>query len=99
MELQSAALIGSGIAIGFATLGPGIGIGMAVSAMLDSSARQPELAGKQLTNMFIGAALIEVLALLGFLISIMLFNFGTAAPEMHAPPAHDVEAHVEIIKE
>lgn len=87
MEIQSAALIGAGLAIGFGTLGPGIGIGLSVSSMLDSSARQPELAGKQLTNMFIGAALIEVLALLAFLISIMLFNFGTATPAAHADSA------------
>jgi len=80
MDIQSAALVGAGIAIGVGTLGPGIGIGMAVSSMLQSSARQPEMTQKLLTNMFIGAALIEVLALLAFVISFMLFNFGTATP-------------------
>ena len=82
MDIQFAALIGAGLAIGFGTLGPGIGIGLVVSSMLSSSARQPELMGKLLTNMFIGAALIEVLALLAFLISYLLFAFGTK--ETHA---------------
>ncbi|MFA6989347.1 MAG: ATP synthase F0 subunit C [Candidatus Gastranaerophilaceae bacterium] len=79
MDIQAAALIGSGLAMGFGVLGPGLGIGMAVSAAINGTARQPELGNKLLTQMFIGAALIEVLGLLSFLIAIMLVLYGIKA--------------------
>lgn len=50
----------------FATLGPALGIGMLVAKTQEGTARQPEVAGALRTNMFIGAALIEALGLLGF---------------------------------
>ena len=54
------------IGYGLATLGPGIGIGIVVGKTQEGTARQPEVAGALRTNMFIGAALIEALGLLGF---------------------------------
>lgn len=54
------------IGYGLATLGPALGIGMVVSKTQEGTARQPEVAGALRTNMFIGAALIEALGLLGF---------------------------------
>ena len=54
------------IGYGIATLGPGIGIGLVVAKTQEGTARQPEVAGALRTNMFIGAALIEALGLLGF---------------------------------
>nr|WP_300337470.1 ATP synthase F0 subunit C [Actinomyces sp.] len=54
------------IGYGLATLGPAIGIGMLVAKTQEGTARQPEVAGALRTNMFIGAALIEALGLLGF---------------------------------
>ena len=50
------------IGYGLATLGPGIVVGKTQ----EGTARQPEVAGALRTNMFIGAALIEALGLLGF---------------------------------
>lgn len=54
------------IGYGLATLGPGIGIGILVGKTQEATARQPEVAGALRTNMFIGAALVEALALIGF---------------------------------
>lgn len=54
------------IGYGLATLGPAIGIGMLVAKTQEGTARQPEVAGALRTNMFIGAALVEALGLLGF---------------------------------
>ncbi|RBP97673.1 ATP synthase F0 subunit C [Bifidobacterium aemilianum] len=51
---------------GLAAVGPGIGLGIVVGKTLESMARQPEMASKLQTVMFIGLALIEVLGLLGF---------------------------------
>lgn len=51
---------------GIAAIGPALGLGIVVGKALESTARQPEIAGKLQTLMFIGAALIELLGLLGF---------------------------------
>ncbi len=53
------------IGYGLATLGPGIGLGILVGKALEGMARQPEVAGTLRTNMFIGVAFVEVLALIG----------------------------------
>ena len=49
------------IGYGIGTLGPGIGL-----------ARQPEMSGKIQTIMFIGLALVEVLALIGFVAALII---------------------------
>lgn len=54
------------IGYGIATLGPALGIGMLVGKTQEATARQPEVAGRLFTNMIIGAALVEALALIGF---------------------------------
>ena len=54
------------IGYGLATLGPAIGIGLLGAKTQEGTARQPEVAGALRTNMFIAAALIEALGLLGF---------------------------------
>ena len=53
------------IGYGLATLGPGIGIGMLVGKALEGMARQPEATGVLRTNMFLGIAFTEALALIG----------------------------------
>ena len=54
---------------GLATLGPGVGLGLLVGKALESMARQPEAAGMVRTTMFIGIAVVEALALLGFVLA------------------------------
>ena len=64
-ELKGAlALIGYGAA----AIGPGIGIGVVVGNAVQAMARQPEAAGMVRTNMFLGIALTEALALIGLLL-------------------------------
>ncbi len=53
-----------GIGFGLCAIGAGIGVGQIVAAALNGIARQPEQAGKIQTVMFIGAALVEGVALL-----------------------------------
>lgn len=57
---------------GLATLGPGLGIGILVSGTQEATARQPEVAGRLFTNMIIGAALVEALALIGFVLAFIV---------------------------
>lgn len=52
---------------GLATLGPGIGLGILIGKALEGMARQPEATAVLRTNMFIGIALVEALALLGII--------------------------------
>ncbi|KFJ08269.1 ATP synthase F0 subunit C [Bifidobacterium tsurumiense] len=59
------------IGYGLATLGPGIGLGILFGKAMESTARQPEMSGRIQTIMFIGLALVEVLALIGFVAVIM----------------------------
>ena len=56
---------------GIGTLGPGIGLGILFGKAMESTARQPEMSGKIQTIMFIGLALVEVLALIGFVTALM----------------------------
>jgi F-type H+-transporting ATPase subunit c len=53
------------VAYGLAAIGPGVGIGLIFGHGVEAMARQPEAAGMIRTNMFIGFALTEALALLG----------------------------------
>ena len=53
------------IGYGLAAIGPGIGIGLIFGHGVEAMARQPEAAGMIRTNMFIGFALTEALALIG----------------------------------
>lgn len=54
------------IGYGLAAIGPGIGIGLIFGNGVQAIARQPEAYGVIRQNMFIGFALAEALALLGF---------------------------------
>ena len=56
------------IGYGLATLGPGIGIGILVGKTQEATARQPEVGSRLFSNMMIGAALVEALCLIGFVL-------------------------------
>jgi F-type H+-transporting ATPase subunit c len=66
--------LGAGLAIGLAGLGCGIGQGNAASGAVQGIARNPGAAGQIQTPMIIGLALIESIALYGFVIGILLFG-------------------------
>jgi F-type H+-transporting ATPase subunit c len=54
------------VAYGLAAIGPGVGIGLIFGHGVEAMARQPEAAGMIRANMYIGFALTEALALIGF---------------------------------
>lgn len=56
------------VAYGLAAIGPGIGIGIVVGKTIESIARQPEMTGPLRTNMFLGIAFTEALALIGLVV-------------------------------
>jgi F-type H+-transporting ATPase subunit c len=73
-NLHYLAQIGAGVAAGGAAIGAGIGNGHVIAAMIEGTARQPELEGKLRSNMFIGVGLVEAVPILGFVISLLLLN-------------------------
>jgi F-type H+-transporting ATPase subunit c len=69
---EGVATIGKGLVYGLAAIGPGIGVGLVFSSAIEAMARQPETAGETRTTMFLGFALIEALALIGFVLSFII---------------------------
>jgi F-type H+-transporting ATPase subunit c len=57
------------IGYGLAAIGPGVGIGLIFAAYIQATARQPESAGLTRTYLFVGFAIVEALALLGFVLA------------------------------
>lgn len=74
------AYLGAGLSMGLAAIGPGVGEGTLFGKVIEGVARQPELEGRLRNMAFIWFAIIEVLALLGFVIAFMLM--GQANPAM-----------------
>ena len=57
---------------GLAAIGAGIGIGRATASTVEAIARQPEMKDELRANLILGAALIEGVALLGGVISLLI---------------------------
>ncbi len=60
------------LAFGLGAIGPAFGIGIVGSKTIESMARQPEMAGRLQTTMFIALGMIEAIALLGFVLAFVL---------------------------
>ena len=71
MEMQFA-YMGAGIGAGLCAIGAGLGIGRLEGSAMESIARQPEAVGDIRTNMILTAALIEGVALIGEVVSLLV---------------------------
>lgn len=60
------------LAIGLGAIGPGIGIGLLVAKGLEAIGRNPEAAPKIQTNMILGIAFAEAIAIYALVISLIL---------------------------
>ncbi len=67
-----ALFIGSGLAIGLAGLGAGIGMGSAIRGGLEGISRNPGVMNKLFTYLLVGVALIESIAIYGLVVSLIL---------------------------
>ncbi|NJK79265.1 MAG: ATP synthase F0 subunit C [Chloroflexaceae bacterium] len=79
MDEYGLRMIATALAIGLGAIGPGIGVGIIVSGALQAIGRNPEAQGTIVTNMFIGIAFAEALAIFGLVIS-FLIGFGILQP-------------------
>ena len=68
----SLAVMGAGIGAGLVAIGAGLGIGKIGASAMEGMARQPEASGKIQGAMLIIAALIEVAALFGLVICLLI---------------------------
>ena len=57
------------IGYGLGVIGAGIGIGLAAYGAATGMARQPEMQGRLFTVFILGAAFVEALALIGFVVA------------------------------
>lgn len=64
------------VGYGLAAIGPGIGIGLIFGHGVEAMARQPEAAGLIRSNMYIGFALTEALALIGIVLPFIFHGVG-----------------------
>jgi F-type H+-transporting ATPase subunit c len=59
------------IGYGASAIGSGIGVGIVFGMGMQAIARQPEARGVIQTNIYLGMALVEALAILGFVLAII----------------------------
>lgn len=60
------------IGYGVSAIGSGIGVGIVFGMGMQAIARQPEARGVIQTNIYLGMALVEALAILGFVLAIIV---------------------------
>ena len=58
--------------MGLGTLGPGLAIGMIIAKAMEAIGRNPEAASKIQTNMILGAAFAEAVAVYALVIALIL---------------------------
>lgn len=64
--------IGVALAIGLGAIGPGIGIGIIAGKALEAIGRNPEATSRIQTNMILGIAFAEAIAIYALVISLIL---------------------------
>ena len=73
MESEAIKFVGVGLAtIGMA--GAGIGVGNIFGKFMEGALRNPTAAAGQIGNLFVGAALVEALGILSFVLGILTLN-------------------------
>lgn len=72
MELEAAKTLGMALVVGLGVIGPGVGLGILVGKALEAIGRNPEASGQITTNMFIGIAVTEALAIFAIVIAFII---------------------------
>ena len=71
MDAAAAKFIGAGMAM-LGTIGAGLGIGILVNGAVQGIARNPEASGDVQTNMILGIAFAEAVAIYCFVVALLL---------------------------
>ena len=75
MQAEVARLIGAGLAM-LGTIGAGLGIGILVSGALQGIARNPDASGDVQTNMILGIAFAEAIAIYCLVVALLILFVG-----------------------
>ncbi len=72
-QVQGLSAIAAALLIALPALGTAIGFGILGGKFLEGVARQPELKGLLMTNMFLMAGLVDAFAVIGLVMGFLLF--------------------------
>lgn len=72
MEVEAVRLLAAALAIGLGALGPGLGIGLLGGRAMEALGRNPEAAPIIQTNMILGIALAEAIAIYALVVAIII---------------------------
>jgi ATP synthase F0 subunit c len=75
MDPAAAKLIGAGLAM-IGTIGAGLGIGIVASGAVQGIARNPDASGTILTNMILGIAFAEAVAIYCLVVALLILFVG-----------------------
>lgn len=64
--------LGTALAIGIGAIGPGIGIGIIAGKALEAIGRNPEASNKIQTNMILGIAFAEAIAIYALVVALII---------------------------
>ena len=70
--ISAASVVGAGLAVGLAAIGPGVGQGSAAAQAVEGIARQPEAEGKIRSTLLLSFAFMESLTIYGLVVSLLL---------------------------
>ena len=72
MEPEAMKLLAAGLAMGLGALGPGLGVGILGHGAMQALGRNPEARGPIMTNMILGIAFAEAIAIYALIVAILL---------------------------
>jgi F-type H+-transporting ATPase subunit c len=72
MDVGAAKEIGAALAMGLGAIGPGIGIGLIGAKAMEAMGRNPEVTGTIQTNMILGIAFAESIAIFSLVIALLV---------------------------
>jgi F-type H+-transporting ATPase subunit c len=75
MDVAAAKLIGAGLAM-IGTIGAGLGIGVLVNGAVQGIARNPDASGNVQTNMILGIAFAEAVAIYCLVVALLILFVG-----------------------
>lgn len=72
MDAETMKMFAAALAIAVGVMGPALGEGYIGGKTMEAVSRNPEMSGKMFTNMIIGMAFVESLAIYCFVIALIL---------------------------
>jgi F-type H+-transporting ATPase subunit c len=72
MDAETIKLLAAGLAMGLGAIGPGIGVGLVGMGALQALGRNPEARGPIMTNMILGIAFAEAVAIYALVVAVVL---------------------------